>query len=174
MRLCSLTLSARVRYNLTKISLNIVQLQMRPSDVKRTCRCMLDSRHGDSFINGGSWFVGGSWRDSADAQDSGFCASPSCLWSCNDCGWLAISRCDQFQDGTSRQRSLCLRKTSTNQNSLLILGNSQEMFSEQQISISEWFLKNHVTLKTEVMMLKIQLCHYRNKLQVQMTIRYLF
>ncbi len=29
---------------------------------------------------------------------------------------------------------------------------------EQQISILEWFLKDHVTLKTEVMMLKIQLC----------------
>ncbi len=32
------------------------------------------------------------------------------------------------------------------------------MFLEQQISISEWFLKDHVTLKTGVMMLKIQLC----------------
>ncbi len=31
------------------------------------------------------------------------------------------------------------------------------MFLEQQISILELFLKNHVTLKTEVMMLKIQL-----------------
>ncbi len=29
---------------------------------------------------------------------------------------------------------------------------------EQQISILEWFLKDHVTLKTEVMMLKIQIC----------------
>ncbi len=28
----------------------------------------------------------------------------------------------------------------------------------QQISIFEWFLKDHVTLKTVVMMLKIQLC----------------
>ncbi len=34
----------------------------------------------------------------------------------------------------------------------------KEMFLEQQISILEWFLKDHVTLKTEVMMLKIQLC----------------
>ncbi len=32
------------------------------------------------------------------------------------------------------------------------------MFLKQQIIILEWFLKDHVTLKTEVMMLKIQLC----------------
>ncbi len=32
-----------------------------------------------------------------------------------------------------------------------------EMFNEHQISILEWFLKDHVTLKTAVMMLKIQL-----------------
>ncbi len=32
------------------------------------------------------------------------------------------------------------------------------MFLEHQISILEWFLKDHVTLKTGVMMLKIQLC----------------
>ncbi len=31
-------------------------------------------------------------------------------------------------------------------------------FLEQQIIILEWFLKDHVTLKTGVMMLKIQLC----------------
>ncbi len=31
------------------------------------------------------------------------------------------------------------------------------MFLEQQFSLLEWFLKDHVTLKTEVMMLKIQL-----------------
>ncbi len=31
------------------------------------------------------------------------------------------------------------------------------MFLEQQISILEWFLKDHVTLKTGVIMLKIQL-----------------
>ncbi len=31
------------------------------------------------------------------------------------------------------------------------------MFLEQQIIILEWFLKDHVTLKTAVMMLKIQL-----------------
>ncbi len=31
------------------------------------------------------------------------------------------------------------------------------MFLDQQISILEWFLKDHVTLKTGVMMLKIQL-----------------
>ncbi len=34
------------------------------------------------------------------------------------------------------------------------------MFLEQQIIILQWF----VTLKTGVMMLKIQLCHFRNKL----------
>ncbi len=28
----------------------------------------------------------------------------------------------------------------------------------------EWFMKDHVTQKTVVMMLKIQLCHHRNKL----------
>ncbi len=32
------------------------------------------------------------------------------------------------------------------------------MFFEHQTSILEWFLKDHVTLKTGVMMLKIQLC----------------
>ncbi len=32
-----------------------------------------------------------------------------------------------------------------------------KMFLEQQISILEWFLKDHVKLKTGVMMLKIQL-----------------
>ncbi len=32
------------------------------------------------------------------------------------------------------------------------------MFLEQQTSILEWFLKDHVTMKTGVMMLKIQLC----------------
>jgi len=37
-----------------------------------------------------------------------------------------------------------------------------DMFLKQQINILEWFLKDHVTLKTGVMMLKIQLCHYRN------------
>ncbi len=35
------------------------------------------------------------------------------------------------------------------------------MFLEQQISILEWFLKDHVTLKTGVMMLKIQFCFTR-------------
>ncbi len=33
-----------------------------------------------------------------------------------------------------------------------------KMFLEQLISRLEWFLKDHVTLKTGVMMLKIQLC----------------
>ncbi len=36
------------------------------------------------------------------------------------------------------------------------------MCLEYQISILEWFLKDHVTLKTWVIMLKIQLCHHRN------------
>jgi len=31
---------------------------------------------------------------------------------------------------------------------------------EEQISMLEWFLKYHVTLKTGLMMLKIQLCHH--------------
>ncbi len=31
------------------------------------------------------------------------------------------------------------------------------MFFEQQINKVEWFLKDHVTLKTEVMIMKIQL-----------------
>ncbi len=38
------------------------------------------------------------------------------------------------------------------------------MFLEQQIIILEWFLKDHVTLKTGVMMLKIQLFHHGKKL----------
>ncbi len=33
-----------------------------------------------------------------------------------------------------------------------------------KICILEWFWKDHVTLNTGVMMLKIQLCHHRNKL----------
>ncbi len=32
------------------------------------------------------------------------------------------------------------------------------LFLEQQISTLEWFLKDHVTLKTGVIMLNIQLC----------------
>ncbi len=32
------------------------------------------------------------------------------------------------------------------------------VFLKQQISILEWFLKDHVTLKAGVMILKIQLC----------------
>jgi len=39
------------------------------------------------------------------------------------------------------------------------------MFLDQQISILESFLKDHVTLKPGVMMLKIQLCHHRNILK---------
>ncbi len=41
------------------------------------------------------------------------------------------------------------------------------MFFEQQISILKWFLNDHVTLKTGVMMLKIQLyitgIHFKKK-----------
>ncbi len=36
------------------------------------------------------------------------------------------------------------------------------MFLEQQISILEWFLKDHVTLKTGVMLLKNQFLLDRN------------
>ncbi len=42
------------------------------------------------------------------------------------------------------------------------------MFLVHQISILERFLKDHVTLKTGVMMLKIQLCHHMNKLYFTM------
>ncbi len=38
------------------------------------------------------------------------------------------------------------------------------MFLVHQFSILEWFLNDCVTLKTGVMMLKIQLYHHRNKL----------
>ncbi len=36
------------------------------------------------------------------------------------------------------------------------IDNNKKMYLEQLISILEWFLKDHVTLKTGVMMLKIQ------------------
>ncbi len=39
-----------------------------------------------------------------------------------------------------------------------VFNTDKKMFPEQQICILEWFLKDHVTLKTGVMMLKIQLC----------------
>ncbi len=42
------------------------------------------------------------------------------------------------------------------------------IFPFVQISILEWFLKDHVRLKTGVMMLKIQLCHHRSKLHFKM------
>ncbi len=32
-------------------------------------------------------------------------------------------------------------------------------YYKQQISMLEWFLKDHVTLETGVMMLKIQICN---------------
>jgi len=35
------------------------------------------------------------------------------------------------------------------------------MYLEDQISILEWFLKDHVTLKSGVMMQKIQVCPHR-------------
>ncbi len=41
------------------------------------------------------------------------------------------------------------------------------MFLEQQISILEWFLKDHVTLKTGVMMLKFSFAR-RNKFHFKM------
>jgi len=40
---------------------------------------------------------------------------------------------------------------------MLYIYNNFETFVEQQIIILEWFLKDCVTLKTVVMMLKIQL-----------------
>ncbi len=42
------------------------------------------------------------------------------------------------------------------------------IYIEQQISILPWFLKDHVTLKSGVTMLKIQLYHNRNKLPFKM------
>ncbi len=43
----------------------------------------------------------------------------------------------------------------------------EEMFLELQISILEWFPKDHVTLKTGVMTLKIQLFCHRNELHLK-------
>ncbi len=40
------------------------------------------------------------------------------------------------------------------------------MFPKRQIGILEGFLKDHVALKTGVMMLKIQRCHHRNTLRL--------
>ncbi len=40
----------------------------------------------------------------------------------------------------------------------MIFVNREALFLEQQINILDWFLKDHVTMKTGVMMLKIQLC----------------
>jgi len=45
---------------------------------------------------------------------------------------------------------------------LIIIKN---MFLKHQISILELFLKDHVTLKTGIKMLKFQLCHHRNKVK---------
>jgi len=42
----------------------------------------------------------------------------------------------------------------------LKMNKSKENFLEQKIGILEWFQKDHVTLKTGVMMLKIQLCPF--------------
>ncbi len=44
------------------------------------------------------------------------------------------------------------------------------MLLEDQISILEWFLKDHVTLKTGVMMLKIQLRNHRNKVHFKISL----
>ncbi len=40
-------------------------------------------------------------------------------------------------------------------NNIINDNNNNNMFLEQQVSILEWFLKDHVTLKSGVMMLKI-------------------
>ncbi len=45
-----------------------------------------------------------------------------------------------------------------------VLDNNKECFLMQQIGILELYLKDHVTLKTGVIMLKIQFCSHRNKL----------
>ncbi len=41
------------------------------------------------------------------------------------------------------------------------------MFLKNQIIILELFLKDHVTLKIGVMMLKILICHHSNKLHLK-------
>jgi len=51
---------------------------------------------------------------------------------------------------------------------------AQEMFLEQQISILEWVLKDHVALKTGVMMLKIQHWHHRNNATLLHTVNSVF
>jgi len=40
------------------------------------------------------------------------------------------------------------------------------MLHEQHISIVKLFLKDHVTLRTGVMMLKIQFCHQMNFIHI--------
>ncbi len=45
--------------------------------------------------------------------------------------------------------------------------NFYSLKNQQQISILEWFLNDHMTLKTGAMKLKIQLCHDRNKLHLK-------
>ncbi len=42
--------------------------------------------------------------------------------------------------------------------------NPEDTCFELQIIILKWFLKDHVTLKTGVMMLKNQLWHHREKI----------
>ncbi len=82
-------------------------------------------------------------------------------------GWIqliksVIVRTFQIVQKISISNKRCSFELSIHQRILLILYNNKKCF-ELQISIWEWLLKDHVTLKTEVMMLKIQFCQ-RNKL----------
>ncbi len=58
------------------------------------------------------------------------------------------------------------RKSITQQklfSTLIIIRNASWAYNNHHISILEWFLKDHVTLKAGVMMLKIHLGHHRKK-----------
>ncbi len=70
------------------------------------------------------------------------------------------NKCYSFELSIN-QRILKCRMVSTNFFLFLIL---KIMFLENEIDKLEWFLKDHVTLQTGVMMLKNEFCHQRNKL----------
>ncbi len=54
------------------------------------------------------------------------------------------------------------KKFSQKSSTVFNIDNNKETFLELQISILEWFLKDHVTLKTGMLLLKIQLCNHMN------------
>ncbi len=78
-----------------------------------------------------------------------------------------IVRTFQIVQKISISNKRCSFELSIHQIILLIMYNNKKCF-ELQISIWEWLLKDHVTLKTEVMMLKIQFCQ-RNKWHVKIS-----